>query len=473
MGSLLDHPPFICLTTGLAFCLTTSPAIAASWLVHDAAEFATAASALQPGDEIVMADGTWTDARLLLKAEGTAAAPIVLRAQTAGKVVLSGRSDLRLAGSYLQVSNLVFRNGYTPGDAVVAFRESSKAVAHHSRVTGLVIDGYTNPDASDQDYWVSLYGSHNRLDHSQLRGKTNAGPTVVVVRDATQGLDNQHRIDHNWFGPRPALGVNGGETIRVGTSDTSLSDSNSTVENNWFEGCDGETEIVSNKSGGNTYRGNVFYRSAGALTLRHGNGNRVIDNVFLGDGKAGTGGVRIINADQVVSNNYFERLAGSSNRSALAVMDGQLDPPLSGYAPVVNATISRNTFVDVAKISFGVGHDEAKGMVVAASNSRFTSNLIANRTSTDPASAGSSLAGISFSGNVQSPQASSVFPGGVDSRNITLRQAGSGLWVPSPALVAIGADPALAMTAREATGVDWYPKVGEVSASSTRSGVDR
>jgi hypothetical protein len=62
-------------------------------------------------------------------------------------------------------------------------------------------------------------------------------------------------------------------------------------------------------------------------------------------------------------------------------MDAQADPPLSGYAPVVNATINRNTFVDVAKISFGVGHDEAKGIVVAASNSRFSANLIVNRTS--------------------------------------------------------------------------------------------
>jgi len=355
----------------------------------------------------------------------------------------------------------------------VAFRESSKAVASHSRVTGLVIDDYSNPDGSDQDYWVSLYGSNNRLDHSQLRGKTNAGPTVVVVRDATQGLDNQHRIDHNWFGPRPALGVNGGETIRVGTSDTSLSDSNSTVENNWFEGCDGETEIVSNKSGGNTFRGNVFYRSAGALTLRHGNGNRVVDNLFLGDDKAGTGGVRIINADQTVSNNYFERLAGSSNRSALAVMDAQANPPLSGYAPVVNATISRNTFVDVAKISFGVGHDETKGIVVAASNSHFSGNLIVNRTSKNPPNAASSLAGIAFSNNVQSPQASSVFPGGVSSASITLQQAASSLWVPATPLPTLGADPALAMTPREQTGVDWYPKVGEVALSRTSTGVDR
>ena len=297
--------------------------------------------------------------------------------------------------------------------------------------------------------------------HSRGGARCNPGP------------DNQHRIDHNWFGPRPALGVNGGETLRVGTSDSSLSDSNSTVENNWFEGCDGETEIISNKSGGNTYRGNVFYRSAGALTLRHGNGNRVIDNVFLGDDKAGTGGVRIINADQTVSNNYFERLAGSSNRSALAVMDAQANPPLSGYAPVVNATISRNTFVDVAKISFGVGHDEAKGIVVAASNSRFTGNLIVNRDNRNPPTAASSLAGIDFSGNVQSPAASTVFPGGVESRGVSLQQADSGLWVATPALPAVGADPALTMTAREATGVDWYPKVGEATLSRTRTGVDR
>ena len=204
-----------------------------------------------------------------------------------------------------------------------------------------------------------------------------------------------------------------------------------------------------------------------------GNGNRVLDNVFLGDDKPGTGGVRIINADQTVSNNYFERLAGSSNRSALAVMDAQADPPLSGYAPVVNATISRNTFVDVARISFGVGHDPAKGIDVAASDSRFAANLIANRTSRNPPTAASSLAGIAFSGNVQSPQASSVFPGGVSSASVTLQQAGTGLWTPVPALPSVGADPALAMTPREATGVDWYPKVGEVALSRTRTGADR
>ncbi len=92
-GNVPDHPA----------------ASATSWLVHDA-EFATAASALQPGDEIVLADGTWTDARLLLKGQGTADAPIVLRADRR-----QGHLQRALGpapgGSYLQVSNLVFRSG--------------------------------------------------------------------------------------------------------------------------------------------------------------------------------------------------------------------------------------------------------------------------------------------------------------------------------------------------------------------------
>ncbi|WP_251278378.1 hypothetical protein, partial [Enterobacter hormaechei] len=48
-----NYPSLFCLATGLVMCLTTSAASATSWLVHDVAEFTTAASALQPGDEIV------------------------------------------------------------------------------------------------------------------------------------------------------------------------------------------------------------------------------------------------------------------------------------------------------------------------------------------------------------------------------------------------------------------------------------
>src|SRR3546814_2439514 len=48
-----------------------------------------------------------------------------------------------------------------------------------------------------------------------FRSKTNAGVTLAVIRHDGDPLDNGHRIDHNYFGPRPPLGSNGGETIRI------------------------------------------------------------------------------------------------------------------------------------------------------------------------------------------------------------------------------------------------------------------
>lgn len=148
-------------------------------LVHDMAHYRRAVADLRPGDTMV----------------------------------LSGQSDLRLAGRHLEVSNLVFRDGWAPGGEAVSFRLSRSECAGHSRITGVVIDGYSKPDRSQADRWVALYGQDDRFDHNQLLGKTHRG-TTLVVRDEAQGLDDRHRIDHNWFDPRPDPGAHGGNTFR-------------------------------------------------------------------------------------------------------------------------------------------------------------------------------------------------------------------------------------------------------------------
>lgn len=424
-------------------------------LVHDMAQYQRAVADLQPGDTVVLADGVWRDARLVLRANGREGNPVRLTAQTPGKVVLSGQSDLRLAGRYLEVSNLVFRDGWAPGGEAVSFRLSRSERADHSRITGVVIDGYSKPDRSEADHWVALYGQDNRFDHNQLLGKTNRGTTLVVVRDETQGLDNRHRIDHNWFGPRPNLGSNGGETIRVGTSHDSLSDSHTVVEDNWFEGCDGEVEIVSNKSGGNIYRGNVFFHSRGSMVLRHGSGNLVERNVFLGGGKAHTGGVRVINGHQTIRDNYFEGLDGENFAAALSVMYGAVDAPNNRYAQVDHAVIERNTWVDVRQLLLGTGKDDERN--AAPRDSRFANNLIVNGKA-DPLTVQGDIGGIAFSGNVQSPVASSGFPRGVTAKTVTMARAATGLQVPRDAPEGVGAPRDLTLIARESVGVDWYPK---------------
>src|SRR5438876_7357684 len=92
------------------------------------------------------------------------------------------------------------------------------------------------------------------------------------------------------FGPRPPLGRNGGETMRVGYSWQSMSNSCTAVAHNLFDRCDGELEIISNKSCENTYRYNTFLDCAGMFTLRHGNRCLVEGNLFLGHHKRGSGG---------------------------------------------------------------------------------------------------------------------------------------------------------------------------------------
>ncbi len=441
----------------LLVLLSTAPGIAWSeeYLVRDAAAYAAASKSLKPGDTVVLADGVWRDVDLLLTGTGKIGQPIRLTAQTPGKVILSGQSQLRLAGAYLEVSNLVFRDGWAPGGEVVSFRRSSKEWAEHSRVTGIVIDGYNKPDRAQSDNWVAMYGKYNRFDHNQLVGKTNAGTTLVVVRNATSGLDNRHRIDHNWFGPRPNLGSNGGETIRVGTSHDSQSASNTVVENNWFEHCDGEVEIVSNKSGGNLYRGNVFQESRGSMVLRHGHGNVVERNVFLGNGKPHTGGVRVINRDQIIRDNYFEGVAGDGFASALALMAGTRDAPLNRYEQVDNARISHNSFVQVRYLFLGAGLDDERNAMPV--RSAISNNLFVGTGAGDVLRSQGDLSGIAFSGNVQSPAASPGFPAGVEGRPLTLQRAANGLLYP-PAGTEVGAPRDLSPIPREQVGVNWYPK---------------
>ncbi|GAA0869160.1 hypothetical protein GCM10009116_09960 [Brevundimonas basaltis] len=434
--------------------------VAEDRLVRTPSEFPEAMRRSQPGDRVILADGEWRDFQILFTGTGRAGAPITLTGQTPGGVVLSGQSNLRMAGEHLVVSNLVFRDGWSPTGEVVSFRQSRTRRANNSRVTGVVIDGFSKPQRDESDNWVAMYGRHNRFDHNQLMGKTNAGATLVVVRDAEQGLENRHLIDHNYFGRRPNLGSNGGETIRIGTSHDSESDSFTVVTANWFEHCDGEVEIISNKSGSNVYRGNVFFESQGALVLRHGDGNTVEDNVFIGNGVDNTGGVRVINRRNTVRNNYLENLRGRGFGSALTIMHGVPNSPLNRYVQVDQAVIENNTIVDAAEIFLGAGMDQERS--AAPVNSRMANNLIVNRDGRDPIRILGDMSGIHFSGNVQSPPPNHALPG-FDGREVTVARGRGRLLAPE-GLDGVGARRDLQFVSKSAVGVDWYPKESRSAA---------
>ena len=337
-----------CLCVGWAVWGVAAPVEAADIFVRDVAEFDAGLKLAQPGDTLILADGEWRDADLRLRGVGKASAPIVLRAQTPGKVVLTGKSRLRIGGEYLVARDLLWRDTAAQ-DGTVSFRLDSKSLAAHCRLEQCAILG----DLPDQERkWVSVYGVDNVVERCRFEGKQSRGTLLVVWLPAEAP---QHHVRGNFFGPRARLGKNGGEIIRVGDSDTSLQKALCDVSQNYFYRCDGEAEIISNKSCGNMYTANAFVGCSGALTLRHGNDCFVAFNFFYGDDRKGTGGVRVIGEGHEVNGNWFVGLTGDDTRAALCLMNGLVDSPPNGYFQVRRALVKANRFLD-CKETFVVGN---------------------------------------------------------------------------------------------------------------------
>jgi len=392
-------------------------------LVSTQEDYAEAVKSLKPGDHIVLANGTWENFEILFSGKGTEDAPIRLSAETPGQVIISGQSNLRLSGEWLDVSGLVFKDGFTPTREVISFRRKKGELANNSRVHNVVIDDFNPPDRAAVDFWVMMYGRNNRFDHNSLINKRNKGVTMAVRLDSEASQKNQHRIDHNYFGPRPILGSNGGETLRIGTSKYSRTDSQTLVENNYFDRCDGEVEIISSKSGKNVFRNNTFSKSRGTLTLRHGNDNLIERNVFLGEGVDHTGGFRVINARQTVRDNYMEGLTGSRFGGALVVMNGVPNGPINRYDPVIDSVMTNNSLIDSDNIQLGAGSDSERS--APPSNTTMERNLVVHAKGRNSMTVYDDMSGIAFKDNI-SNVALEPLADKFDVQDVKLKRASNG-----------------------------------------------
>tara|TARA_B110000902_G_C14277367_1_gene575409 strand:- start:66 stop:2321 length:2256 start_codon:yes stop_codon:yes gene_type:complete len=430
---------------------------AKEYLVDTPKAYEKAVKNLTAGDTLKLANGIWKNFEVVFTGQGTKEQPIKLTAETKGKVILSGQSNLRLAGEYLEVSGLVFKNGYTPTRSVISYQVNKKEFANNSRVTEVVIDEYSNPDRFEPDYWVALYGKNNRFDHSYLAGKRNKGVTMAVRLSKKTDQENNHRIDHNYFGPRPVFGSNGGETLRIGTSHFSLFDSLTVVENNYFDRCNGEVEIVSVKSGKNILRNNTFFESQGTLTLRHGNGNVVENNVFFGNGVDHTGGIRVINRDQIIRNNYLEGLTGYRFGSGFTVMNGVPNSSINRYHQVVNASIDNNSFINVEHIHLAAGSDQERS--ATPKNTTMSNNIVYNENLKDAFSLFDDVSGINFNGNVRNKVPNAKITEGFNNQELTLVRAKNGLLYPEDIKAVAGIDRSLMPIKKSQVGPTWYAKI--------------
>ncbi|WP_370338688.1 chondroitinase-B domain-containing protein [Parvularcula marina] len=434
-------------------------AMAKDFLVSDQKAYGKALKRVKAGDRILLADGEWKDFEITFEATGTEDKPVTLMAETPGEVYLTGQSNLRIGGDHLVISGLTFTDGYSPSDEVISFRTGDDTLASHVRFTENVIEGFSKPDRTEQDSWVVLYGQNNWIDHNAFLGKTNKGPTMIVRLTTPDSQNNSHLIEQNFFGERPPLGGNGGETLRIGVSQTSRTNSGTIVRQNYFERCDGEVEIISIKSEGNLVTENVFYESRGSVVFRHGGRNEVSRNVFFGNGVPDTGGIRIINDNQTVRDNYLEGLRGRKFLGALVIMNGVPNSPENRYHQVENALIENNSFIDFVQMGFGVGSDEERS--AAPVSSRMSGNLLLSDEDT-PVGIFDDVSGISFDGNVTSSDSFEAI-NAETTPDLTLERAENGLLYPAGSSIdsTLGAPRDLSPIARSETGPRHFQKAAQ------------
>jgi len=409
------------------------------YFVSSAAQIATAMQTAQPGDILTMTDGNWTNQRIQFAGNGTSGAPITLRAQTPGQVVLNGNSKINISGNWLTVDGLRFEGGALGADDHVVEFRGTKGHATNSRLTNSAIVDYNPASVDTRYFWVSLYGQNNRVDHNYFKNQAHSGVTVVVWRPG-QGPD-YHQIDNNYFAERPVpvnpSDSNGFETIRIGTSTDSLSDSFTLVENNLFEKTNGEIEAISNKSGNNTYRYNTFREVAATLTLRHGNDTRVEGNFFLGQDVNGSGAIRVIGERQTVVNNYIANVDDRAG-GAISISAGVPNSPLSGYFQVKDAVIAHNTIVNVGgpAITFDDGLGSS-GRTLLAQNVTVANNLF--RSNGPAIFEGNQGTGWTWGGNIAFGGSLGPVAGnpGVSVVDPQLALGADGLWRPGAASPAI------------------------------------
>jgi poly(beta-D-mannuronate) lyase len=409
----------ILLSVGLAFSVST---FASNEIISNENELIRANKNAKPGDTITLKDGIWENIAFRLNCKGTKEHPIVFKAETKGKVIISGKSKLLLGGEYIIVDGLYFTKGFSGEDAVIKFSISNKEIANNCRVTNTVINDFNNPKRLDENYWVALYGKNNRIDHCSFLNKKNIGVLLAVILEDDRSRANFHSIDHNYFGFRIPLASNGGEIIRVGVSEHCEFNSNTKIEDNYFEKCDGETEIISIKSCQNIVSNNLFKECQGAVVLRHGNYNIITNNVFLGNDKKGTGGVRVINKGHLIVNNFFYKCKGVDFRSPLSIMNGVPNSPANRYFGVSDAVIANNSFYDCTPISFCEGKSEERSL--QPKNVQFINNLFYTKSDTTVYHIYDDMSGIHLSNNLVSRDIKKKYINGFNGANVQVEKNG-------------------------------------------------
>lgn len=347
---------------------------AEKFMVNTPEDFKLAATKVAPGDEIIIADGTYTNWAVNLPANGIAGKPITIKAAHAGKAIFTGLATLpmfKITGSYVKLQGLAFNacvvDKADGKNGILIQLDNTK----HSAISNCTFEKNYAKVQFMQLIVISGNGEYNEVSNCSFT--SNANVMDVQVRVAKEDCPQYTLIKNNTFTNKDKVTwniVNGGECVQVGQDPVLLGKitANTTVRNNQFINCNAEPEVVSNKSSGNKYIGNYFENCDGELVMRGGHDCLVDSNEF----KGGLGGVRVCGTGHTITHNTISNVK-TGIRLYYGMASGKTE--IGFYIAASNCTITHNNMVN-SQTGILVGDNKNEDWTGKFDTKRYPSRVI-------------------------------------------------------------------------------------------------
>lgn len=328
-----------------------------SYLIHNQQEYLALSEQIKAGDRIIIANGIYKPWSLTVSTNGTPDHPVIIEAETVGKVIFTGEAEqaiFKLTGSYTILRGITF----TACNLLKIDKHAGVLVELSSTKYCRLTECNFSQNVAKAQFMpiviVSGRGLNNQVDHCTFTGNIDNQELQVKI---TKETCPQHTlIANNLFKDKNKVSwkiFNGGECVQVGQDPVLLGTviANTIVRQNRFIRCSGEAEVISNKSSGNMYSNNYFEDCNGELVMRGGHDCLVDSNTI----KGGNSGIRVNGTGHRITYNMI-----SNVKTAIRLMYGMAKSKteIGFYIAASNCTIANN---HIENASTGILVGDSKG----------------------------------------------------------------------------------------------------------------
>jgi hypothetical protein len=321
------------------------------------ADFATYVS--QAGDTLIMDNGYYApigagEDRIFLEFNGTAAKPVVFKAQSKAGVTFEKSVVFQISGTYFSVADFEFTGegnpapGYVPPPVITFLPVLTIREAEHARVCGCNFTDCKSDTSLLSTLKLNVGCLHVEVDNCTFHGiVAGQGITIVKQRPPTGTYTNPRwiHIHHNVFEDTVWALANGQEAIMVGygypeEDEKSHNDYYCLIELNIFDAWNGDDEVVSVKANRNVFRNNVVQNCDAHVSNRMGNSNLYCGNVLLNTRH----GFRLTGHNNAVLDNDVTLDTGAAYYG-IGFSNGYTSGGAITYFPAVDNYIANNIIV--------------------------------------------------------------------------------------------------------------------------------